>query len=365
MKRNGIVIACLLALVCCGAGTEDFDSITLGDGLDTNQTLITFLKGYSESPKLEYATEMWGSLLDWNAFVFRGGKVAGTGVASFLLADSYNIAAIGAFNREGTSPGCVVFGHSGGGWTAADAVNADYTQMCHFGNDEVVIFYYCHAQNNCVRWMTVAGNIDGNTIVPSVVMNEDVLFGATTTFQTNSIAAFEGHYSVEAGSASPGASGPSSGENNATAYTLLDRVGPAEELFFSFDMPPVNCWDGGTIWVVLYTILTAAENAGDDIDATLECEHYTEHEDQNSATSELRSVDHDLGNFNAQWMTHNLTYRITPASIDPGDVVSCKFYLDDITTGTPVGELGFIHADVHWPSICPTENRFEGVPAEG
>jgi hypothetical protein len=190
MKKKTIVGVLLVSMVAClvmAAADGEFNSITLGDGVDTTQTVITFLKGYSDAIELEYRPELWDNRLNWKALIFKGGEIAGSGVVTIVGVDSSNIAVLASFSHTGATPGCVNYGYSGGSWNQNDSVNSDYSQMCHFGTDERDIFYYCHGQNDCVQWMVVNGNISGGTIDPDIDIKAPISFESGMILQTDRI----------------------------------------------------------------------------------------------------------------------------------------------------------------------------------
>lgn len=209
-----------------------------------------------------------------------------------------------------------------------------------------------------------SGIVFGNTM-ESVDGESLTLVGDTIKYiKKDGNAAFIHDTSIVAGSVSPGASGPTQGANNRTAFWLLDATN--EFLYFTADIHSDSCWDGGTLWVEVTVILTVAETVGDEIDATLEWESYAkDDEDQSAASTETRSVDHSISTDNVQWTSHLLIFVLTPATTVAGEQLAFKFYLDDISTAPPVGQVGFVHADIHWRSVCPTGTRFTTIPAEG
>ena len=177
---------------------------------------------------------------------------------------------------------------------------------------------------------------------------------------------FWNRHHVQAGAAGTFGSGATQHAEGATAYWLLNLT--TEFAFFDADIS--DDWDGATdVWVKVRVALDGAEDADDDIDATLVTDYYGDHEDMNTAfKTQTRSVDHDIGAFNAAGSVHDLWFQLDwdlgSNVIQVDDLLNFKFYLDDIVTGTPVIAVRFLGADILYRTKKPNP-IYSGDPTEG
>lgn len=143
---------------------------------------------------------------------------------------------------------------------------------------------------------------------------------------------------------SPGGSGATflvGGSVPATTYWLLD----ATDEFLYFGSEIHTDWDGNSDipWQILVA-LDEAETASDTINATLNCSYSNDHDNMDTAHTQTRSVDHNIGGLNAAGDQHELWFLLDHdlggQEVAPSDRIACRFYLDSVASVVAVRVIG-------------------------
>jgi len=269
-----------------------------------------------------------------------GGTLGVTGVSSSATAFNISTAALGILNVQNTE----ILSRQSTGGSIIEVLKAAYwTQLDVYagGNKQLEI-------------------TDGVS-----TFNVDTL---GVTDPTDSLGGLWREVHVDAQSVSPGASGATltvgGGTNNATLYWLLNAVN--EYLYFGTDIE--EDWDAGSdLSVKVVVALDGAETANDLIHATLDVEYVGEHENMDSPKEQSISIDHNIGAFNAAGDVHELNFLIdhdlASNVVQDDDIIKFRFYLDDVTTTTPVAAVRFLYAHVRYRAN--SAHMFTSSPASG
>ena len=154
------------------------------------------------------------------------------------------------------------------------------------------------------------------------------------------------------------------GTNNAVLYWLLNAI--TEYVYFGIDIH--SDWDATSDVVIEVVVaLDGAEDANDLIHATLDMEYAGEHENMDSPKEQSVSIDHDIGAFNAAGDIHHLNFilnhDLASNVLQDGDYVNFRFYLDDVSTDTPVAAIRLLGVQIRYRARGGDE--FDSFPASG
>ena len=114
---------------------------------------------------------------------------------------------------------------------------------------------------------------------------------------------------------------------------------PSHDIYTNIYMD--DDWDAageGDVIVEVWCALESAETANDDINMTVYFDYITEHDTYPGDTkSQTRSVDHDIGNENAQYTVHKMTFVADfdvggGNSIETADVMGIHIELDSVAS---------------------------------
>ena len=115
--------------------------------------------------------------------------------------------------------------------------------------------------------------------------------------------------------------------------------------------------------------LDAAETAGDLIKTTLRADYYAEHENMLAPKTQSRNVNHDIGAFNAQGDTHQITYLLDHSLagnvIEQLDMLNCRCNLSAAGGAGETGAIRVIRATIAFRTRYASHPYDGTMPPEG
>lgn len=165
---------------------------------------------------------------------------------------------------------------------------------------------------------------------------------------------------------SPGGSGATltvGGPGGASIYWQLDAV--TEYLYHTTDIE--DDWDGiSDIPVTVKVSLDGAETANDDIEFEVIAEYWGEHENMDTAKTQTRTVNHDIGNENAAGDSHTLVFLLDwdlgGNVIEVDDILKLRFRLDGVGS---VAAVRYTYGNIKYRSSKPSHHTDGTFPTEG
>ena len=244
----------------------------------------------------------------------------------------------------------------------ADAATTVDNMVSAINTDSTVVDAYDYGSVCVVEWAT-AGYIGNSKVIQDTATNV-TSSGAYLTGGQDVAGAYIHEYFASASSLAKG--GATEAVINGVFYLQLDATG--EYIYYTVDVH--DDWDGDQdLWITAVVALDGAETANDQIHASVLCNYYGEHQNIITAKAQTISVDHDIGNYNAEGDVHKLSFRINWDQTDnvvlKGDYFSFRFWLDDVSSGGSVAGVRVLYMNLKYTTKYSCLPCKESMPVTG